>query len=87
MTLLLDTHAFLWWVNGEPIPSRAADLLSAREHDILFSAASAWGNDHQGEHRQAGPAGAGGGLCPEELGVTDSVGLGSSPRRCLSYKT
>ena len=42
MTLLLDTHAFLWWVNGEPIPSRAAGLLSAREHDILFSAASAW---------------------------------------------
>ena len=42
MTLLLDTHVFLWWVNGEPIPSRAADLLSAREHDILFSAARAW---------------------------------------------
>ena len=21
MTLLLDTHVFLWWVNGEPIPS------------------------------------------------------------------
>jgi PIN domain nuclease of toxin-antitoxin system len=33
MILLLDTHVFLWWVNGEAIPSRAADLLSAREHD------------------------------------------------------
>jgi PIN domain nuclease of toxin-antitoxin system len=31
MTLLLDTHAFLWWINGEPIPARAADILSARE--------------------------------------------------------
>lgn len=42
MTLLLDTHVFLWWVNGEPIPSRARALLAARERKILLSAASAW---------------------------------------------
>jgi len=42
MTVLLDTHVFLWWVNGEPIPARARDLLAAREQEVLFSAASAW---------------------------------------------
>lgn len=42
MTLLLDTHVFLWWINGEPIPPRARDLLEAREQEVLFSAASAW---------------------------------------------
>jgi PIN domain nuclease of toxin-antitoxin system len=42
MTLLLDTHVFLWWVNGAPISARAAEYLAAREHEILFSAASAW---------------------------------------------
>ncbi len=42
MTLLLDTHVFLWWVNGDPIPPRAKSLLAAREHEVLFSAASAW---------------------------------------------
>jgi PIN domain nuclease of toxin-antitoxin system len=42
MTLLLDTHVFLWWVNGEPIPPRATSLLAAREQEVLFSAASAW---------------------------------------------
>ena len=29
MILLLDTYVFLWRVNGEPISSRAADLLAA----------------------------------------------------------
>jgi PIN domain nuclease of toxin-antitoxin system len=42
MILLLDTLVSLWWVNGEPIPSRAVDLLSAREHDIPFGATTAW---------------------------------------------
>jgi hypothetical protein len=42
MTLLLNTRAFLGWVNGEPRPFHAEDFQSAREHGILLSAATAW---------------------------------------------
>jgi PIN domain nuclease of toxin-antitoxin system len=41
--LLLDTSAFLWWIDDhESLSSRARDLLSDGEHDIWFSAVSSW---------------------------------------------
>ncbi|MBS0526250.1 MAG: type II toxin-antitoxin system VapC family toxin [Proteobacteria bacterium] len=44
MRLLLDTHAFLWWVFGDSKLSRQArHALAADETDEIFvSAASAW---------------------------------------------
>ena len=43
MRALLDTHAFLWWLDGDERLSLAARELIADEHNIiLFSAASAW---------------------------------------------
>jgi PIN domain nuclease of toxin-antitoxin system len=41
--LLLDTHAFLWWVADAPeLSSRARRAISARDHECLLSAASCW---------------------------------------------
>ena len=41
--ILLDTHAFLWWLTGSKRLSRAAHAAIARpENDILISAASSW---------------------------------------------
>ena len=43
MRLLLDTHAFIWWLEGSdhlPAPARAA--ISDESNDVLVSAASAW---------------------------------------------
>ncbi len=43
MRLLLDTHAFLWWVTDAPQLSRAARAAIADPvHEVLVSAASAW---------------------------------------------
>ncbi|OFW31314.1 MAG: twitching motility protein PilT [Acidobacteria bacterium RIFCSPLOWO2_02_FULL_65_29] len=43
MRLLLDTHAFLWWLDGDRRLSRRARGAIADEHTvILVSAASAW---------------------------------------------
>jgi len=43
MRLLLDTHAFLWWVTNSAQLSRTArDAIEDTRHDILVSAASAW---------------------------------------------
>ena len=43
MRLLLDTHAFLWWVINDGRLSRAARRAIADEdNDVLVSAASAW---------------------------------------------
>ena len=43
MRILLDTHAFLWWLTGSKRLSRAAYAAIAHpENDILISAASAW---------------------------------------------
>ena len=43
MSLLLDTHVFLWW-NTEPekLSKRAYDAIENGEREIYFSAASAW---------------------------------------------
>jgi PIN domain nuclease of toxin-antitoxin system len=42
--LLLDTHAFLWWVFADPKLSRAARTAISDEaqNDVFVSAASAW---------------------------------------------
>ena len=44
MRLLLDTHAFLWWVFADPKLSRAARTAISDEaqNSIFVSAASAW---------------------------------------------
>lgn len=43
MRLLLDTHAFLWFVAGDPkLPASARSAIEAPDNQIFFSAASAW---------------------------------------------
>jgi PIN domain nuclease of toxin-antitoxin system len=41
--LLLDTHAFLWWITDDDrLSERAGDLIADGANDVFFSAASAW---------------------------------------------
>lgn len=41
--LLLDTHAFLWWVDGSSLLSKAAtDAISDVRNDCYLSMASCW---------------------------------------------
>ena len=43
MRVLLDTHALLWWLAGDPrIERKAHDLIADPAHDILVSIASLW---------------------------------------------
>ena len=43
MRLLLDTHAFLWWLAGsERLSEPARGVIADEANDILISAASAW---------------------------------------------
>lgn len=43
MRLLLDTHAFLWWLDGDRrLSKRARVLISDSDTDVIVSAASAW---------------------------------------------
>lgn len=43
MRLLLDTHAFLWFVQGSgSLSSRANDAILDERNDLLLSAASYW---------------------------------------------
>ena len=42
MNLLLDTHVFLWWIDGDPIPSPAFDAIRNPDNTVWLSAASAW---------------------------------------------
>ena len=43
MRVLLDTHAFLWWLDGDRKLSRRARLTIGDEaNTVLVSAASAW---------------------------------------------
>ena len=39
MKLLLDTHAALWWLTGEPVGAEAERLLSDDTNRVLLSAA------------------------------------------------
>ena len=43
MRLLLDTHAFLWWLDGDRrLSLRARRAIASETNTILVSAASAW---------------------------------------------
>lgn len=43
MRLLLDTHAFLWWIGADDrLSPRAAALIGDGANEVLVSAASAW---------------------------------------------
>ena len=43
MRLLLDTHAFLWWVTDDDrLSERAGEVIADGANDVYFSAASAW---------------------------------------------
>jgi PIN domain nuclease of toxin-antitoxin system len=41
--LLLDTHAFLWWVaDASELSTRARGVIAATDNECLLSAASCW---------------------------------------------
>ena len=43
MPILLDTHALLWWMIGDPrLSPRARAVVGAQNAEVLVSAASAW---------------------------------------------
>ncbi|CAN5131870.1 type II toxin-antitoxin system VapC family toxin [soil metagenome] len=43
MTVLLDTHIWLWWLADDPrLPHGAEDVLDDRRNVFFFSAASVW---------------------------------------------
>jgi len=43
LNLLLDTHAFLWWIAGDPALSRSAGAAIGDDSNAVFvSAATAW---------------------------------------------
>lgn len=42
MELLLDTHAFLWWVDGRPLPRAARAAIADPTNSCRISLASCW---------------------------------------------
>lgn len=43
MRVLLDTHTFLWWISNDTrLSSRARDIISNGNNELLLSAASGW---------------------------------------------
>lgn len=43
MRLLLDTHAFLWWITDDSqLSARARQSIADGGNDVFFSAASGW---------------------------------------------
>ncbi len=43
MRLLLDTHALLWWLDGDRrLPARVRALIGEPANEVLVSAASVW---------------------------------------------
>ena len=43
MKLLLDTHAFLWWITDDPqLSTKARELISDSHNTMYWSAASSW---------------------------------------------
>jgi PIN domain nuclease of toxin-antitoxin system len=43
MRVLLDTHVFLWWVEGDrALPARARAALADQENECLISLVSVW---------------------------------------------
>ena len=43
MKILLDTHAFLWWIIDSPkLSARAREVIQDSNNELFFSAASGW---------------------------------------------
>lgn len=43
MRVLIDTHVFLWWVEGDrALPAKARAALADQDNECLFSLVSAW---------------------------------------------
>lgn len=43
MRLLLDTHAFVWWISdSSKLSGKACALIADETHEVFVSAASAW---------------------------------------------
>jgi len=43
MRVLLDTHAFLWWIVDDPrLSDRARELIGDGQNELLLSSASGW---------------------------------------------
>lgn len=43
MRVLVDTHAFFWWVNASPqLSPRAREAIAAEGNEVLVSAVVAW---------------------------------------------
>ena len=43
MRVLLDTHALLWWLSGDPsLPLPARAVIADPDNEVFVSAASAW---------------------------------------------
>lgn len=43
MRVLLDTHAFLWWISdSSELSGRAREFMADERNDLLFSVVSAW---------------------------------------------
>ncbi len=43
MRVLLDTHAFLWWISDDPrLSKKAKEIIADGRNELFFSAASGW---------------------------------------------
>ncbi len=43
MRLLLDTHAFLWWISDDPrLSQRAREAIADPQNEVYLSAANVW---------------------------------------------
>jgi len=43
MKVLVDTHAFLWWITDDPrLSFRAREIFTDGNNELFFSAASGW---------------------------------------------
>jgi PIN domain nuclease of toxin-antitoxin system len=42
LRLLLDTHAFIWWIEDIPFETAALDAIADPDSDVFVSAASIW---------------------------------------------
>lgn len=43
MRILIDTHAFLWWAEGDrALPAKARKAIGEQENDCVVSLASVW---------------------------------------------
>ena len=42
MSFLLDTHTFLWWINGDALPPSVSQVLGNAGNTVWLSAVSAW---------------------------------------------